>query len=198
LVVAIVRYISHPEVVIEPDAPVTRWGLSEDGRARLARLLEQPWVADIGRIICSEEHKARETAAALAAQRGLGVEVRRGTGEIDRSSTGFLPSTEHEAVADACFANPEVSARGWERAIDAQARIATALADLLIDEQSLDAVDVAVVGHGGVGTLWWCLLAGVPIERRWDQPGQGHYFSVDVETRRPVHHWLPFEVRTEP
>jgi broad specificity phosphatase PhoE len=196
--VAIIRYLSHPEVVVDPAEPFTAWRLSERGRERLAGLVDQPWVADIGRIICSAEHKARETAAALAARRGLDVEVRPGSGEIDRTSTGFLPSSEHEAVADACFANAEVSVRGWERAIDAQARIASALADLLNDEQPGDVVDVAVVGHGGVGTLWWCLLAGVPIERRWDQPGQGHYYSVDTRTRRPLHHWLPFEVRTEP
>jgi broad specificity phosphatase PhoE len=127
---------------------------------------------------------------ALAARRRLSVETRPGTGEIDRAATGFLPHDQHELVADACFAEPTVGVRGWERAIDAQARIGAALADLFVGEQH---GDVVVVGHGGVGTLWWCCLTGTPIERRWDQPGQGHYFSVDLRTRRPLHHWRPFE-----
>ena len=64
--------------------------------------------------------------------------------------------------------------------------VAAALADLV------GAPDhVAVVGHGGVGTFWWCHLAGVPIERRWDQPGQGHYFTVELGA--PVHHWRRIE-----
>lgn len=36
--------------------------------------------------------------------------------ENDRSSTGFLPPEEFEVVADAFFAQPGVSVRGWETA----------------------------------------------------------------------------------
>jgi broad specificity phosphatase PhoE len=189
------RYLTHPEVLVNPAVAVDRWVLSDRGRARLDRLLEARWIDAIGRIVSSAETKARQTASALADHRGLPVEIRARTGELDRSATGFLPPGEHEACADACFARPEVSARGWERAIDAQQRIASALEDLFIDSQSSD---IAVVGHGGVGTLWYCHLAGVPIERCWDQQHQGHYFSVDLETRRPLHHWRPFEVAAEP
>ena len=121
---------------------------------------------------------------------GIGVERRAETGEIDRSAAGFLPPAEFEAVADACFAVPTERARGWERAVDAQQRIVDALADLLADDGP---GDIAVVGHGGVGTLWYCHLAGVPIARRWDQPGQGHVFTVDRATGRPVHHWRPID-----
>jgi hypothetical protein len=43
--------------------------------------------------------------------------------ENDRSATGFLPPDEFETVANRLFAEPLVSIRGWERAIDAQLRI---------------------------------------------------------------------------
>ncbi len=193
--VAVARYITHPEVIVDAAVAVDQWVLSERGRARLDRLLEARWVEAVGRIVSSAETKARQTASVLADRRGLSIEVRARTGEIDRSATGFLPPAEHEACADACFARPAVSARGWERAIDAQRRIAAALEDLFVDDQ---ASDVIVVGHGGVGTLWFCHLEGIPIERRWDQPHQGHYFSVDVDTRSPLHHWRPFEDAAEP
>ena len=150
-------------------------------------MLAQPWVTDVGRIVSSAERKALDTAGLLAEQLGLPVEVRPDTGEIDRSAAGFLPPEEFEAVADACFAEPMVSARGWERAVDAQARVAASLADLLTGSGP----DVVVVGHGGVGTFWYCHLAGLPIERRLDQPGQGHYFTV--EDGRPRHHWRPID-----
>ena len=192
--VAVLRYISHPDVVVDPDVPVERWVLSARGRARLAELVGRPWVATIGRVVTSAETKARQTADALAAVRGLAVEVRQDLGEIDRSATGYLPAAQHDALADACFAAPAVSASGWERAVDAQARMIAALEDLFTDE--LDG-DVAIVGHGGVGTLWYCHLAGVPIDRRLDQPGQGHWFSVDAPTRRVLHRWRPFEAPDE-
>ena len=137
---AVGRYVSHPEVIVESDVAVDRWQLSERGVERLDRLLELPWVPAIGRIVCRHEPKAQQTAEALAAHRGLAVETRSGLGEIDRSATGFLPPDEHDAVADACFAQPAVSARGWEPAIDAQPRIINALADLFDEEHT----DVAI------------------------------------------------------
>jgi broad specificity phosphatase PhoE len=187
----VVRYLTHPDVVVDPATPVPRWGLSERGRQRLAVMVTRPWVASIERVVCSAETKSLETATALADHLGLTIEPRPATGELDRSSTGYLPAAEHERVADACFGDPETSASGWERAVDAQVRIVAALADVL--EAAATGGDVAVVGHGGVGTLWWCHLARRPIERRWDQPGQGHYVTVDAVTGRPRHHWLPID-----
>jgi broad specificity phosphatase PhoE len=184
--VGVVRYITHPEVVVDPSRPVPHWRLSATGRARLRAMLAQPWVPEISRVVCSTETKSVEAAAALASHLRLVAEPRAATGELDRSATGFLPAAEHDRVADECFAHPQLSAAGWERAIDAQARIVAALSDLLADDG-----DVAVVGHGGVGTLWWCHLAGVPIDRRHDQPGQGHHFTVDHG--RPTHRWLPID-----
>jgi hypothetical protein len=75
------------------------------------------------------------------------------------------------------------------RAVDAQRRIASALSDLLDPGGS---GDIAVIGQGGVGTLWHCRLAGLAIDRRYDPPSQGHYFSVDLATGRPTHAWQPF------
>jgi broad specificity phosphatase PhoE len=183
--VTVLRYISHPDVVQDPQVPVPRWGLSELGVARARAMTSQPWVATIGRVVSSPETKALEAAAILADHLGLEVEVRDATGEIDRSSTGFLPADEHEVNSHALFAAPEESARGWERAVDAQGRIDRELADLLVPGDA----DVAVVGHGAVGTLWYCHMTGQPIDRRHDQPGQGHYFTIDLDTREVLHHW---------
>ena len=47
--------------------------------------------------------------------------------------------------------------------------------------------------HGAVGTLWYCWLTDQGISRRHDQPGQGHYFTVDVATRQVVHPWVPID-----
>ena len=187
----LVRYITHPEVVVDPSIPVTEWGLSRRAWDRWEAMLTRPWVDSIGRVVSSTERKALQAAAVLAAHLGLTVETRAATGEIDRSATGFVAPDEHERLADECFAHPDRSAAGWERALDAQSRIAAALDDLFSVEATSD---VAVVGHGGVGTLWWCHLAGEPVDRRWDQPGQGHYITVDRASRQPLQHWRPIEV----
>ena len=185
-----IRYITHPQVEIDLQRPITTWRLSDIGRARATRLLAQPWVPSLRRVISSAETKALEAARILGAHLRIEPETRPGTGENDRSSTGPVPPDEFERLADLFFAQPERSVRGWERAVDAQQRIVLALADLLDPGQP---GDVAVVGHGGVGTLWYCHLAGLPIDRRHDQPGQGHYFSVDRAIGRPLHAWRPID-----
>jgi broad specificity phosphatase PhoE len=180
--------MSHPEVVIDPDVAVPLWGLSVGGRRRTRAMFCQPWLPMIQRIVSSPERKAVETATIVADQIGVGVEVRPATGEIDRSSTGFVSHDRHEVLAEAFFARPEQSAEGWERAVDVQARVSAALDDLL----GVD-IDVLVIGHGAAGTLWYCHLAGLPIDRRHDQPGVGHYFTIDLGTRSPIHPWAPID-----
>lgn len=183
------HYVSHPEVVIDPDVPVPDWHLSDVGRARAAALATQSWVTDVERIVSSPETKATQTAALLAARLDLTVEVRATTAEIDRSATGYVPADRHEELADQLFAAPTESAAGWERGIDAQIRMVDGLRELVDDEPG----DVVVVGHGGVGTLWLCHLATWEIDRRHDQPGSGCRWTFDRSTQRLLHGWRRFE-----
>ncbi|MBN1092481.1 histidine phosphatase family protein [Blastococcus sp. TML/M2B] len=177
--------VTHAEVAVDPGVPVPEWGLSADGRARLTHLVAQPWVPTLTAVVSSAERKALETAGALAEATGLAVEVDPELGENDRSATGYLPPAEFEAVADAFFARPEESVRGWERAVDAQRRFVRAV------ERAVAAAvgDVAVVAHGAVGALLLCHLLGVPVDRRYDQPGQGSWYRFDAATGRVVHGW---------
>ena len=122
-----VSFITHPDVVIDPAVPVPEWPLSARGRARMQRALALPFVASVGSVWCSNERKAVDGAGVLGAHLHLPVSQLAALGENDRSSTGYLPRAEFETVADAFFAQPELSVRGWERAIDAQGRIVAAI-----------------------------------------------------------------------
>jgi broad specificity phosphatase PhoE len=115
-------YLTHPQVRIDPTVPVPLWGLSAEGLARTEVLATRPWLRAFGRIVASEEAKARDTAALLGAALDLRVEVRPGRHENDRSATGFLPRAEFEAVVDLFFAHPDMSARLGNRAGRAGAR----------------------------------------------------------------------------
>lgn len=178
-------FITHAEVAVDPSVPVPDWGLSDAGRARLAHLVTLPWVPGLTAVVSSTERKAVETAEILGTSARVPVSADAALGENDRSATGYLPPAEFEAVADQFFARPEESVRGWERAVDAQRRIVTA-----VDRVGAAAEgDVAIVAHGGVGALLLCSLLGVPIDRSYDQPGQGSWFRFDGATRRVVHGW---------
>ncbi|MDX6752047.1 histidine phosphatase family protein [Geminicoccaceae bacterium 1502E] len=163
--------ITHPEVVIDPAVPVPDWPLSPLGRARTALFAVEPALAGVTRIVSSAERKARDTAAILAQALGLTAEVEPALHENDRSATGFLPPDEFERVADAFFARPEESVRGWERAVDAQARVVEAVRR--IDRGTPPGGSLAVVAHGGVGALLMAHAMAAPVSRRLDQPGAG-------------------------
>jgi broad specificity phosphatase PhoE len=168
-------FVSHPEVVVDAGVPVPRWHLTDAGIAKLRRFAASGALAGVTAVWASTECKAIEAAGILAAALGLGVRVRADLGENDRSSTGFVPPPEFEQMADAFFAKPDVSIRGWERAADAQARIVAAVRAVV--EGSPEG-DVLVAAHGAVGALLRGHLLGAPISRALDQPGQGCWFAV--------------------
>ncbi len=184
-----VTFITHPDVLIDPAVPVPDWPLSPRGRDRMACIHALPWVAGLRAIWCSTERKARDGAEILAAPRGLPITKWAELGENDRSSTGYLPRAAFEAMANRFFAEPDASIAGWERAADAQTRIIAAVRHVIA--ASGTAGDIAIVAHGGVGTLLLCHLAGDPIARAHDQPPNngGNYFAFNAATWRLHHRW---------
>ena len=188
----IVRYLTHPQVMIDPDVPVMKWGLNELGASRVTRLIKSDRLSGTTYVVSSGEQKALDTARPIAAAIGCELDVRARTHENDRSATGYLPGPEFEATADAFFAEPDVSVRGWEKAVDAQSRIVGEVEEVLVGPVG---GDVLIVGHGAVGTLLYCHLAGLPISRQYDQTGGGGgcLFSFHINTRVPHSHWQTIE-----
>ena len=179
--------ITHPEVTVDPDIPITDWRLSATGHRRAALFASSEAFADVTQIWSSTEQKARETAEILAAPRYLPVNHNAGLGENDRSATGFLPREAFEAAADAFFTRPEISYCGWETAVDAQRRIVKTVTAIVGGHEG---GDLAIVTHGAVGTLLWCALSNRPIDRKYDQPSQGHYWRANLSTLRPQTGWI--------
>jgi broad specificity phosphatase PhoE len=186
---SLIRFITHPDVTIDPAIPVTDWPLSPTGRERMTKVFARPWISDIRAIVCSSEQKAIDGATILADGLRLPFTVRPGLHENDRTATGYLPKAEFESVANQFFANPDQSIRGWERAMDAQRRIISAVKQAL--HGNAVAGDLAIVSHGGVGALLLCHLLHRPISRDHDQPANngGNYFTFDADTWRLSHGW---------
>lgn len=92
-------------------------------------------------------------------------------------------------MADQFFTSPDVSVRGWERAVDAQARVVRAVEEIVRTDRSTGSI--AIVSHGAVRTLLYCRLSGYTIERRWDHPvnGGGNYFSFSTPSWKTDSWW---------
>lgn len=184
-----VYLVTHPEVVIDPHMPVPQWPLSERGRARMRRLLEEPWMQKVGSVYSSAEQKARDGAQIVASALRMPFEAIQELGEIDRSSTGYLPHEEHMALAAQFFAEPEQSARGWERAVDAQQRMIAAVDRVIASDPGQR--DILIVSHGAVGTLYLCWLKRRPISFQEHPPhrGGGCYYCFDAATKALIRDW---------
>ncbi|WP_299964003.1 histidine phosphatase family protein [uncultured Roseobacter sp.] len=181
-------FLTHAEVEIDPAVAVTDWGLSETGRARHASFAQTDIVQRVTGLYTSAERKAREGVNPLAARLGLNARALHALGENDRSATGFLPPEEFERTADAFFANPDDSIRGWERARAAQARVVASLRT--IADLDTTTGDLLIVAHGAVGALLRCWLKGIEITRAEDQPaGGGCYFITDPGLSVPPDDW---------
>ncbi|MDZ4370857.1 MAG: histidine phosphatase family protein [Phenylobacterium sp.] len=177
-----ILFITHPEVVIDPEVPVPRWPLSAVGRARMEAFAEALAGRPVAAVWSSDERKALDGAEILARRLGAPHHIEEGLGENDRSATGYIAPPEFWAVVDQFFAHPDDSIRGWETARHAQDRIVSAMDG--VDTASPDGV-VLVVSHGGVGALLTAHLQGVTIgeEDRPGHPGGGCYL---VLSRRPL------------
>jgi broad specificity phosphatase PhoE len=193
---AVSFYLTHPQVMIDPDVPVPLWGLSELGRARAAAFAARNLLPGDAVLVSSAETKARELADILAAGHGNPVAIRQGFGENDRSSTGFLPPPEFEEQVSLLFDFPDRSANGWETANDAQRRIVGAVMAALAEFG--DSKPLVFVGHGCVGTLLKCHVGKRDISRTEDQreradPGGGNLFAFDLAAGRLLCDWTAFE-----
>lgn len=188
-----VHVITHPDVLIDPAVPVPEWPLSERGRERMRAVLKQPWVPGLRALFSSTERKAIDGAKILAEALGLPITPIAELGENDRSATGYLPKLEFEATADQFFARPHDSIRGWERAIDAQRRIVSAMERVLV--LAPPEGDIAVVSHGGVAALYLCHLQGRSIGRDADQPptNGGNHYAFSADDRRLLSGWASID-----
>jgi len=147
----------------------------------MASVASRSWARGVRSIFASSERKARDSARILAEGLGLyGFTVVDGLQENDRSTTGYLPPGEFEDTVNAFFSQPEISVKGWEPAARAQARIVGAI-ETVVSLASRSG-DVAIVGHGGTGTLLYCYLGDLAIARNHDQPATngGNWFAFST------------------
>lgn len=186
-------FLTHPEVVIDPNRPIPEWPLNATGRARMERFADALASADISAVYASTECKAMDGAAIVADRFGLPYRTDEDLGENDRSSTGYIAPPEFWEVVAEFFARPHESIRGWERAIDAQSRIVTAIRRIARDDETSG--DILVVAHGGVGCLLTAHLQKVEIgqESRPSHPGGGCFIVIDRESLTLKEDWRTIE-----
>lgn len=181
-------FITHADVQIDPHVPVQHWRLNARGRARHRAFAQNGALTQVTSVWSSAEQKAVDGAEITAAHLHVPYHTCAELHENDRSATGYLPEAEFQATADAFFAHPDQSIRGWERAIDAQTRVVAACKRIVAEAPK---GDIAIIAHGGVGCLLVCHVLQTPIARAHDQPGckGGNYVTISLPEWSLTHYW---------
>lgn len=186
-------FLTHPEVVIDPQVPVPAWPLSATGRWRMSQFVERLRAWDLSAVYSSDERKALDGGEIVADALGVPHRVDPELGENDRSSTGYVPPPRFWEIVDAFFAAPDESVLGWETARAAQARIVAAVRRA--DAAEPPDRDLLVVSHGGVGRLLAAALMNVSIgdELKPAHPGGGCWLEIDRPGLKIIGDWQAIE-----
>lgn len=173
--------VKHSLPQIEPDAPAHQWQLSEKGRELCSSLADALAVYEPGRIFCSREPKARETAQIVAERLGIACQEADGLHEHDRSNVPLLPKHVFEQSVQETFRQPDRLVFGLETGRQALRRFSDAVDRVLTMAQE---PCVAVVAHGTVISLF----AGEPSEvgpfDLWRQLGLPSFVVLSMSSRQ--------------
>lgn len=143
--------VKHSLPLIEAERPRNEWRLSDEGRARAARLAERLRAYDVEGIVSSPEPKALETAQIVGASLALGVETIDALREHDDRDVPFQDEQGFRRSVQEFFARPSEAIFGPETADDAHERFSRGVETLMASRPETTAV---VVAHGRVISLF--------------------------------------------
>ena len=181
-----IYFLTHPEVNIDPNISILDWDLLDIGKSKVEQFCQNDFLKEIDFIYSSQEIKARSTAQIIGNKLNLPVKYLSNLGEIDRSSTGYLEPEKFKTTVKQFFNKSHQSILGWEKAINAQARVVKAIKQII---QLHPDQNMLISSHGGVGTLLKCFIKKVPISRNEDQKSLGNYFMFETKLWRLISDW---------
>nr|WP_320142055.1 histidine phosphatase family protein [uncultured Cohaesibacter sp.] len=191
----LVRYLIHPQVLQDSSSPSSAWQLDDTGHAYAEAFAASGLLEGTAYIFSSSQSMARQTASIIGERLSVQPVADAEMDESDNWVTGILPKTGLLARFKQIFCKPQdLAAEGGEAAMDAQDRIAAAYLSAM--ERVLTSGmhgDVLMVGHGRVGALLFCYLAGQGIGQEFTPPPAGYYFTYDWGARKMLHGWQAME-----
>jgi broad specificity phosphatase PhoE len=150
-------FIRHSTPLIDPTRPARDWVLSAEGHAAATALAERLVGHRIGKIISSNEPKARQTAEAIAIALHLPLSLDKDLREHERANVGYLPRPDFEASIARFFTQPGELAFGEETADHVFARFSGAVERGVEPNQGT----IALVTHGTALTLYLARTIGI-------------------------------------
>ncbi len=154
--------IRHSKTLIEPQKPIVRWGLSDEGIEKVKILSEKKIIKDINVLYASLQTKALETAVYIAKPNGIPIKTDNDFTEITSFTNKFITKEEgyEQGVHDFYHGTIERVADG-ETSKEALKRFNTAL-ERAVAEESINSVNsLGIVTHGNILSFFTAQYADV-------------------------------------
>lgn len=184
-------FISPPEALHDPDLPATQWRLTLRGRRRADRFARSAEAQEITAIWSAPARRAIETAALLSARRSVCLRTDPLLADPGGESRAALHRPAEAATVEALLPRRAAAHRAVTETLpEAQARIVSALADLVAAHRG---GDIAIVAHGTLGALLRCHLLARPICRDAEASRPGFHWTADLSASGRPEPWRPID-----
>ena len=141
-------FIRHSKSLVNPDIPITTWGLSDEGVMLAKKLNELSQIKNLDVIYTSLQLKALETA--ILATKNLGIPVKTDDRLTESTSftNKFVSLEQLEENNKKYFSGKQISINGGETIEEAHSRFMIALRDIAAAEDGKS--NVGIVSHGNI------------------------------------------------
>ncbi len=175
--------VRHSLPEITNDVPALQWKLSEEGKARVERMVERLITYRPEILFSSPEPKAVETAEIISKALLLPVYILEDLQEHKRSRVPFLSRSEFEKVVQEFFEKPDDLIFGDETANESFERFSAAVSSALAENPSNTTM---IVSHGTVMSLFVSRMTGKPAFDIWRELGLPGFLVLDLQTNQII------------
>jgi broad specificity phosphatase PhoE len=142
--------IRHSKTIFEKEIPAVQWILSDAGQEVAAELAEDPVIAGLEMIYCSDQTKALETAVILARPYRHQIKVLHDLTELTSITKKYFdPYVE---TVHALYSGEIENINGGESLAEGYARFSSAVDQIASECSDIDTV--AVVAHANILSIY--------------------------------------------
>lgn len=147
--------LRHGATKIDKNIPVSKWTLSDVGRAQAEKVASETIFTDLDLLFSSTEKKAYTTILPLSKKLDKKIIKLKDLCELDRDKGSFMESTKYEETIKLCLEKPNNSFNNWETANHALERFSKQIDKL--DREHIDR-KILIAGHGFTINMYFAKL----------------------------------------
>jgi broad specificity phosphatase PhoE len=185
-----IELVRHSKTLVEPQKPIVRWGLSNDGIERAKALSGTDVIKGIDVLYASLQTKALETAVYLAKPNVIPIKINNDFTEITSFTNRFITKEQgyEQGIYDFYHGTIDRIADG-ENSEEALRRFNTALERVIAEESKNGVNTLGIVSHGNILSFFTAQYADVTPFSLHDKIQMPDVAVLDWDTKKFVSLW---------